>query len=292
MPDVSIVIVTYNSINFINACLGSVSCQSFDDSETIVVDNGSIDGTVDFIRDAYPAVTVVENETNVGACRARNQGIEIAKGKYVLTLDCDVTLGDGFIREIKGAMERAPADVGMLSPKILRPDKKTVDSTGLLLSRCWRFYDRGSGELDTGRFDKRPEILGPCSAAALYKMEMLDQLKVGGEYFDENFFFLVEDFDIALRARHCGWKAVFTPRAICYHVRNSSGKCPRERQYLSFRNRYLLMLKNFNLALRDLPFYLPYDIIRDCYLLLVNKKALGGLREVISAASKILVKAH
>ncbi len=122
----------------------------------------------------------------------------------------------------------------MVSPKILRMDKKTIDSTGIILTKARRFYNRGAGETDSGQYDGKREIFGPCAAAALYKKEMLEQIKIRDnscairdnscpEYFDNDFFFLVEDVDLVWRANLSGWEGYFVPQARCYHWGNSSG---------------------------------------------------------------------
>jgi len=93
MCDISVVVLTHNSIEYIGSCLDSLLPQIRDRTEVFVVDNGSTDGTPDFIRNNFPAVTLIENKNNLGACKGRNQGIELARGEWVLTLDCDVVSG-------------------------------------------------------------------------------------------------------------------------------------------------------------------------------------------------------
>ena len=110
MSKISTVIITFNSEKFIKSCLDSIFTQDYRDFEVIVVDNGSKDGTVDFIKENYPQVTLIENKENLGTCKVRNQGIEIAKGEWILTLDCDVTLEKNFISQILEAIKH-------LSPK-------------------------------------------------------------------------------------------------------------------------------------------------------------------------------
>ena len=88
----SVIVLTFNSIKFIKPCLDSVFSQGYKDFEVIIVDNGSSDGTGGFIKDNYPQVALIENNENLGAAKARNQGIERARGDWVLTLDCDVVL--------------------------------------------------------------------------------------------------------------------------------------------------------------------------------------------------------
>jgi GT2 family glycosyltransferase len=170
----------------------------------------------------------------------------------------------------------------LFSPKIFKADGKTLDSTGLILSRYYRFFDRGHNLPDRRQYDGKPDIFGPCAAAALYKKEMLEDVKHEGGYFDESFFFLGEDFDIAWRAGKRGWRAKFVPGAVCYHLRNSTNFASGFRQYLSFRNRYFMLLKNQGFSPGYITVFLLYDIPRFFYMLFTNRHTLKGVREIIN----------
>jgi GT2 family glycosyltransferase len=279
MPEISAVILTYNSIKFIKPCLDSLFAQDYRDFEVIIVDNGSNDETASFIRDKYPQVRLVKNKENLGAAKGRNQGIEIAGGKWVLTLDCDVMLENDFLKRIMQFAKESEDSIGMFQPKILRDNKQTIYSCGIHLSCLRRFHDIGKDSRDNGRFDKPRYIFGACSAAALYKKEMLEEIKEKNEYFDERFFFLVEDVDLSWRAQKKGWQCIFYPNAICYHKGNSSEFNSITRKYFCFRNRYFMILKNekLNNTILKLPFCLIYDLPRLFYLLLNKNLKSHGL---------------
>lgn len=264
MSEISIVILTYNSIRFILSCLDSVFSQDYQNFEVAVIDNGSKDGTIEFIKKHYSRVNLIGNKKNLGAARARNQGIEISKGKWILTLDCDAILEKNFLSKIFEFADKSEVAIGMIQPKILKTDKKTIYSCGIHLSKLRRFYDIGKGRIDNGKFDKTRYIFGACSAVALYKRQMLEKIKEKTGYFDERFFFLVEDVDLAWRAQRKGWKGIFLPEAKCYHYGNSSCFDKRLRQYFCFRNRHLLIFKNErrSIALIKTPFYLIYGLPR------------------------------
>jgi len=284
---VSIVVVGYNAGQCIASCMDSIASQSYKNYEVIFVDNGSTDDTR-FILKSYPFARVISNKENKGFCFANNQAIKGAKGRYVLALNSDIVLDKDFLLEmIKAASDN---NAGLFGAKIMNNEGKAIDSTGLDLSGFYRFFDRGKGVMDKDRYDKNLDIFGPCAAAALYDKDMLRDIGYRGEYFDEDFFFLAEDFDLAWRARNRGWKARFVPKAICYHLRNSSGFNNKFRQYLSFRNRYFLLIKNgrFNLGY---PFiFLLYDIPRLTYMLFTNKYTLRALREMISYTPRMFRK--
>jgi len=284
---ISIVIVGYNAGKYLSLCLDSIYNQTYRNFEVIFVNNGSTDYTASILK-SYPDVRIVKNKDNKGFCFANNQGIKIARGMYILSLNSDIVLDNNFLLEMKKAAEANY--VALFGAKMLNSDGKTIDSTGLVLSRYYRFFDRGSGEIERGQYDERLDIFGPCAAAALYKKEMLEDIKHNGEYFDEDFFFLAEDFDLSWRARKKGWKARFVPTAICYHYRDSTNFNSKFRQYLSFRNRYYLLIKNGELNIKYFIIFLFYDLPRLIYMLLTNKYTSKALYEVIRHTPRMLKK--
>ena len=111
----------------------------------------------------------------------------------------------------------------MVSAKVLRADGKTIDSTGLFLS-VWRTAgERGHGLIDTGRFEREEYIFGVNGAVAFYRRQMLEEIKIGQEYFDPDFHIFYEDLDMAWRAQRAGWRGYYIPQAIAYHARGSHG---------------------------------------------------------------------
>jgi GT2 family glycosyltransferase len=280
----SVIVLTFNSIKFIKPCLDSVFSQGYKDFEVIIVDNGSSDGTGGFIKDNYPQVALIENNENLGAAKARNQGIERARGDWVLTLDCDVVLEKDFFIRFSNAVKNLLPQVGMIQPKILRADRKTIYSAGIFLSKIRRFYDIGKEKADSSQFNAQKYVFGACSAAAFYKRQMLTGVKEETGYFDERFFFLVEDVDLSWRAQRKGWQVLYYPEVMCYHFGNSSCHSSKFRQYLSFRNRYFAIIKNDCLKhlLINLPVIIAYDMTRLLCLSFTNREVLKALKEITS----------
>jgi GT2 family glycosyltransferase len=273
MPAFSIIIPTFNSEEFIVSCLGSIYSQPYRDFEVIVVDNGSKDKTVDLVKMKYPQTSVLENRENLGACKARNQGIERAKGDWIMALDCDTVLKEDFLINFSKVLERQPFDAAIVQPKILQGDRTTIFSCGLRLSGLRRFFDIGKDKRDNGDLNSLGDIFGACSACALYRRSMLEDIKEDTGYFDERFFFLVEDVDIAWRAQKKGYKALYCPELIAFHSGGSSGFDKKARQYLCFRNRYYSIAKNEGVSRycrRVVPLLL-YDLPRLIYLIFTNR---------------------
>jgi len=273
-PKLSIIILTFNSIGFVKPCLESLLSQDYKDFEVIIIDNGSTDETVEFIKNEHPSFILIENKENLGAARARNQGINIAQGEWLLTLDCDVVLGKEFLSCVMELIEKLPLGVGMIQPKILQADKKRIYSCGVYLS--WpllRFYDIGKSRLDRGQFEARKYVFGVCSAAGFYRKHMLEVTKGDCGYFDEDFFFLFEDVDLSWRAQKNSFKAIYFPQAVCYHQGNSSSFKKPVRQYLCWRNRGLFLKKHKFNRLRLLIIFLMYDLPRSIFIFLTNPYA-------------------
>ncbi len=271
MKAISIIIVTSDSGKYIESCLDSILSQDFKDYEIIVADNGSKDNTIAIIKNRYSGVILIENLENFGPCKARNQGIAKANGKFVLCLDHDVKLLDNFLTNICKAIEERD-DIGAVGPKILMSDGKTIYSAGIQSSYLWRFHDIGDTKIDTPAFWHKRYVSGVSAAAVIYRREALETIKQDGEYFDEDFFYLFEDVDISWRLQKMGWKILYMPDAACLHVSGRSRKKDKFSQYLSMRNRYLAIIKNESLS--KLPrlciVFFIYDLWRNMFMLITN----------------------
>lgn len=250
---VSIIIVTWNNIKEIKECLFSIHKQSFKDYEIIVVDNGSSDGTLEFLKNYPQPIILIENSKNLGYCKANNIGIKMAKGEFIFFLNADTILED-FTLEILVKSLKSDSELGSVSGKILKmKDKNIIDSTGILLNRVKMSpRDRGEWEVDKGDYNNKEYIFGITGAAALYKRETLEDIKLGDEYFDEDFFAYYEDVDLAWRAQLRGWKALYNPKAIIYHDRKGADLKPTYIYNNFFKNKYLMFLKNE-------PFFMLFD---------------------------------
>ncbi|MFH1208626.1 MAG: glycosyltransferase family 2 protein [Candidatus Omnitrophota bacterium] len=141
----SVVILTCNSQKYIQACLDSVFRQDTQGIEVVIIDNASSDKTLEIIKGYLPRVSLIENSKNLGASKARNQGIEYSSGDWILALDSDVVLKDGFFEKFASAQKGFPDDVGMIQPNVLNADGKTLYSQGIYLSAFRRFHDLNRG---------------------------------------------------------------------------------------------------------------------------------------------------
>ena len=251
---VSVTIVTYNSGRFIKRCLESVLDQKYRFKEIIVVDNNSTDGTIDILEPFENRCRIIYNEENIGFAAAQNQAIQVSAGDWVLTLNPDVLLLPDFIEALVAAGNLDPR-VGTVCGKLLTmsagfdfPEKPLVDSTGIYFTPNLRHLDRGSLSVDNGHFRNYEYVFGATAAAALYRRQMIEDIRIQGEFFDSDFFVYREDADVAWRAQLMGWKCLYAPFARGYHVRKvlpgNRRALPPEINMHSVKNRFLLRIKN------------------------------------------------
>ncbi len=251
---VGVTLVTYNSARYIRACLEAVLCQEDAALDVVVVDNASADGTLDALAAFGPRIRVIRNARNLGFAAAQNQAISAASGDWVLALNPDVLLRPGFIAALvaAGSLDpRAGAVCGRLlsiGADFTPPERPLLDSTGIYFTPTMRHFDRGWHEPDDGRYARMEYVFGASAAAALYRREMIEDISDRGEFFDPDFFAYREDADVAWRAQLLGWRCIYTPAAVGYHVRTA---VPENRRALpaainmhSVKNRFLMRIKN------------------------------------------------
>jgi len=274
MPEsisVAAVIVAYNSGRFVFDCIDTIRAQTCTASRIVVVDNASTDGSRERLRETG-GIVLIENGENVGFAAANNQGIAAAGDGHVLCCNSDVLLEPDFLEKALPHFGRDPR-IGMLTGKILRFDRSTIDSTGQFLSASRWPRERGYGERDRGQYDREEEVFSVCGACALYRREMISEIAPNGELFDPRYFAFYEDLDVGWRARRSGWRAYYVPIARAYHYRGGSSgsgrfafirKSPEIRFHI-LKNRYLTISKNDTLL--GFLLHLPAIVARDAVLL-------------------------
>jgi N-acetylglucosaminyl-diphospho-decaprenol L-rhamnosyltransferase len=224
MPDVSVVVVTFNSRAWIERCLESVAGH-----ETIVVDNGSTDGTPDLVREKFPDVRLVE-QGNVGMGAGNNAGMRIASGRYFLLLNSDAwVLGDAVEQLVRFADEHP--DAAVVGPRLLYPDG-TLQRSARGFPTVWRLAteylflrklaprSRALNAFYAGGFehDEVRNVDWLFGACLLVRRDAADEIGL----FDEDFFMFSEETDWAYRFHQAGWKVYFLPSAEAVHVGGGS----------------------------------------------------------------------
>jgi GT2 family glycosyltransferase len=259
MALVSIIILTWNGKRFLKDCLDSLAAQSFRDFETVLVDNGSTDGSAGFVREAYPRVLLISLPENIGFAGGNNRALKECSGEFIVTLNNDTKLETGFLAALVAGAEADPA-IGMVAAKMLNfYEKGRIDSVGVRVAPNGMGQNIGVGEQDCGQYDVATNVFGPCAGAALYRRTMLEEIG----FFDSDFFAYYEDLDLAWRGRLAGWQAVTAPKAVVYHVHSATGgRMSPFTVYHVQRNKWYVMLKNWPpvLLLRNLLRILSYDM--------------------------------
>lgn len=247
MMDVTVVIPNYNGKHFLKACLDSIKNQSRTDFVTMVIDNGSTDGSVEYIEQEYPWVQLVKQDENYGFCGAVNMGIRMAKTAYVLLLNNDTEADRDFVSELY-RMISADEKIFSVSSKMLNfHQRDLMDDAGDMYSVIGWQFQRGVGRKES-LYGKAAPVFSACAGAAIYRKAVFEEIG----YFDENHFAYLEDMDIGYRARIYGYKNYFCPTAKVYHVGSgTSGSkyndfkvrhSARNSVYLNYKNMPLLQL--------------------------------------------------
>jgi GT2 family glycosyltransferase len=255
----------------LETCFKSIFSQSYSDFKVVLVDNGSLDKSVEYTKNNFPAVEVIPLGYNSGFSKAVNAGIKYCienhNNTYILLLNNDTELEKNFLEAAITTFDENPDAYSMAVKMVNFHDRKILDDTGNFLTRkSGTAYGRGNGKKDAGQFDKPEYIFGACAGAALYRKEVFE--KIG--FFDEDFFAYLEDIDFSFRAQLAGLKCYYQPKAVCYHKRGASRISTLKFQVkMNERNMVLLRFKNYPLVmyLRNQPRFFLSRIRRN-YLLL------------------------
>lgn len=253
MQEVAVIIANWNGRKFLGDCLDSLEKQTFKNFRIIFVDNGSTDGSADFVISNYPEIDVIRLEKNTGFARANNIGIQKAfdskETKFVITLNNDTKADPEYVENLVECAKRHP-DAGSIQPKVVNfYDQKIIDSVGILVYKDMSAINRGQKEKDEGQYEKEEEIFGASASAALYFREALEKTRLPeNNYFDDDYFAYYEDVDLAWRLRLSGYGSYYCPGAVVFHIHSATGK-----NYSPFKSFYISRNQYYNI-IKDLPF--------------------------------------
>ena len=257
-PDISIIVVTWNGRQHLDVCLGAIAAQQGVSTETILVDNGSTDGTTEYVRAAFPWVRVVALDENHGFAGGNNAGAREAGGTYLAFLNNDTAADPGWLRALRAGID-IQARVALTTSRVVyMHDPGIVDSAGDGLLRWGGAYKRHHGG-PAGAASESQEVFGVCGAACLMPKALFAEL--GG--FDEHFFASHEDVDLSYRARLRGYRIRYVADAIVRHRGSATiGTVSAFGVFHGQRNLEWVYLKNtpLSLLLRTLPGHLLYNL--------------------------------
>ncbi|MBN1995807.1 MAG: glycosyltransferase family 2 protein [Anaerolineae bacterium] len=270
-PNVTVIIPNWNTQRWLAGCLNGLREQIYQNFQTVLVDNGSTDNSVNFVQEHYPEVEILAFGENRGFAPAVNTGIRQAGTEYVALLNVDTIPHSDWLGSLVRIMEQSPADVGAVASKMLSLDNPDlIDDAGNTLSWYGSARKRGQGE-PAKHYTRIEEVFSISGGASLFRRVFLED--VG--YFDEGFISYLEDVDLGLRGRLFGYRYLYVPQAKILH-QWSGARIPRARYvYLSTRNRLALLIKNipWQLLLKHIHTLLYGQF----YYFLVYKKPFSSL---------------
>ena len=233
ITDASIIVVNWNTQGILRNCLKSIYGQDSDvDFEVIVIDNASTDGSAEMVKKDFPQVILIENSENLGFAAANNQGISIAKSRYILLLNSDTVILDKAIEKTVSFADAHP-EAAVTGCRVLNPDQ-TLQPTcfmfpsilNMLLSSTYlyrvfpksRFF--GREQITWWDRDDTREVDVVTGCFMLVRREAIEQVGL----MDEQFFMYGEETDWCYRFKEAGWKVMFTPCAEIIHLGGQSSK--------------------------------------------------------------------
>lgn len=229
---VSVIIVTYNSKRYLKLCIGSIMKQDYP-LEIIVVDNCSTDGTVEFIRDNFSFVKIIESKKNLGFGAGNNLGVKYAEGDYLVMLNPDTVVEDGWLKELVKPLKEEKL---ITTPKILTYDASMINTCGIVNHFTGLPFTRDLGS--ESNVHQKPEYVSGFSGCC-FAIRKKDFIAIGG--FDENFFLYNEDTDLSWRMHLKGFKILFVPTSVVRH--DYTLKVPPEKIYHLEKGRYMILRK-------------------------------------------------
>jgi len=258
MPEISVIIPNWNGKNLLADCLGALRRQTYQDFETILVDNGSTDGSREFVGTQFPQTTLLALPENLGFAGGTLAGYAHAKGQIIVLLNNDTEAHPQWLEEIHKASQSFP-EVGSFASKMMFFDERDrIENCGFEMGIAGETVDLGRGEHDVGQWSEFRKVFGGCGGAVAYRRQMLEDIG----FLDPDFVMIYEDVDLSFRAQLRGYDCVYVPRAIVYHrYRITIGKAPERQVFFSQRNIDFVWVKNMplGLMLRSLPFRMLYE---------------------------------
>ncbi len=293
-PDVSVIVVTWNGRRHLDGCLGAIAAQIGVTTETILVDNGSSDGSAEYVRSAYPWVRVLALAENLGFAGGNNAGAKIARGRFVALLNNDTRADPGCLRALVGGIDEERGILLSTARIVYMHDPQRIDSAGDGMLRAGgafkHLHGRSVSEAQVSR-----EVFGVCGAACLMPKRVYDEL--GG--FDESFFFSHEDVDLSYRAQLLGYRCRYVSDAVVlHHGSGTSGRTTAFAVFHAHRNSEWLYFKNTPASLlwRTLPAHVLYVVAAAVYFASIGRlgafirgkwAALAGAGAILRARTRV-----
>lgn len=274
MNEITVVIPNYNGIKYLEECLASLRGQEEAPAyEVLVVDNGSGDGSVEYMQEQFPEVRVICLADNTGFCHAVNLGIKESKAPYVVLLNNDTKCHKYFLKELYGAIQDKPMVFSVGASMRMWDNEELLDGAGDNYCVLGWAYSRGKGK-PAKQYAKSCRIFSACAGAAIYRRSVFEEIG----YFDELHFAYFEDLDIGYRALIHGYQNLYEPGAMVVHYGSAStgSRYNAWKTEKASANSVYVIGKNMPLLqwIWNLPFLLPGFLVK---FLFFSVKGMGNI---------------
>jgi len=281
MLKVSVVIVTWNGRQLLADCFEALRSQSCPPHEVIVIDNGSADGTMEYLATIdWDVLKVLGLKENRGFSGGNNAALPLITGDVIALLNNDARPRENWISSAVQAIE---SGADMVACRILKADGETIDKAGHMIYFDGLNRGLGTGERNGPSFSERVPALWPDGCAAFYRKEMIDEIG----FFDDDFYLYGEDADLGFRARRAGFSCIYEPDSVVIHLQSASlGKFNPQKVFYVERNRIYLLIKNFPLLwILISPWFTFKRYGMNLFSMASGKGAAAGFRKEKSSAS-------
>jgi len=239
LPLVSILIVNWNEKTFLGDCLTSLSSQTYQNYEILVIDNASTDSSVEYVSQNFPSVRIIQNPCNEGFAKACNKGILCSKGEYIAVISSDMEFDIHWLEELIKPLQSQSIAV-TVAKALFFDDKERINYAGGTVNFLGfafpKHYKEGK-DIDLEHETTEYIAGGLCCL----RRRVLEEVGL----FDEDFFMYLEDVDLSFRIRAAGYELALTPKAIVYH--KADFKKMKDKFYHIEKNRLRFLIKNYSL---------------------------------------------
>lgn len=302
---ISVVIVTWNSEKYIKKCILNIYKQTYPFS-LLVIDNNSEDRTIEILENLKDIFNFnfICLKKNIGFCGGHNLGIRKTISDFYMPLNPDIYPEPNYIKNIIEVMQK-DCTVGISTGKLYRLSPKSfektniIDSKGIYIKKNLRSLDIEAGTVEDSKVhnndSKIKEVFGASGASAIYRRKMIKDITLNKEFFFDLFFAYREDVDVSWRARLRGWKCLYVPSAIAYHVRHNT---PEKRKQMSsvinmnsVKNRIIMLYQNQSKREMEKNFFhfFYYDILIILYVFVFERTSIEAF-SIIFKNRKIIKK--
>lgn len=282
---ISIIVVNYNGKDYLEECFNSVNDLDYpmDRLEVILVDNASTDGSVEYVKENFPNVRILQLDKNYGFCKPNNEGVTIARGEYVVLLNNDTVVDKKWLSELVKGVVNDKDVVSCASKMFLYENRNLINTAGGKITIIGGGFYKGYGDKDGEKYNKFEYTGFGCGAGVLVRKDFFE--KIGG--FDEDYFASCEEHDLGWKCWLFGHKVLYVPTAVMYHKVSGTFGTKDSFQpikvYLITRNRLYNLFKNLEPlnVLKGFFIGIIFDTYRGIYYLLHQNFA--SIKSIIKA---------